>query len=144
MALLHGFVPMILALFQTSGVPCDVTSDRIKLLRRPNEMVKALFLPKAAFGSNCFVDFRCGKLLPRIALGFELRVAEQAHDEMDMVWHHHKVAQIVTFAIKVQKSVRDDLGQVRATKHALAESLVEVLQILTREYLVELPTQRFG
>src|SRR5438067_10546072 len=74
----------------------DVALESFKMRGTPNQMVETLFLPESSFLPQKTVDLGRGKVLPGRTLGVHFSIPEQADQEMHVVWHHHKIAEVVT------------------------------------------------
>jgi hypothetical protein len=75
-------------------------------------------------------------------LSFDLGIAQQADNRMDVIGHHHKVAHVVAISVKVQQSISDDLAQLRTTQDAGSQPFVERFHVLAGKRVVKVAAQR--
>ena len=71
-----------------------------------------------AAAAQAFVDLCRCVFLPRPALPEHLSVPWKLDKDVDMVGHHHKVAQLVSVTVEVTKAVRDNRRKLRTAKQA--------------------------
>jgi hypothetical protein len=62
---------------------------------------------------------------------------------MYVVWHHDKIAHVVTYGVEVQQAVVYNACQLGTPQNTLAVAEVKASKILARECRVELPLLRF-
>ena len=126
----RALIQMKLARTEILRILCDVTPNRFKLLRRADQVVEALLLPKTPARFQQLIDLLRRESLPGRALSFDFRIAQQADNGMDVIGHHHKVAHVVAISVEVQQSIRDDLAQFRTPQNARSQPSVERFQVL--------------
>ena len=108
------------------GIVGDITPQVIELLGSSNEVIEALLVPEASLLPECAVDLRRREFFPGKTLLFYVRLAKQTHEQMDMRWHDHEIAQLVPLAVKVPQAVGDDRGQLGPFQDACAVAPIEI------------------
>ena len=66
------------------------------------------------------------------------------HDQVNVVRHHNKAVQIVTFTIKIQQRIGNDTGEFRASENALAVTLIEAALPASRAHTAVLGLEFAG
>jgi hypothetical protein len=143
MCLLLSSIQPEIAFRQLSRIVGEISLNGVELLCATDQMVKTFFLPEPASLFQVQIDFAGSKPFPRSTQIFNFRIAEQTDHQMDMIWHHDKVTQMVPLAIKVEQAIGDNLAEFGVPEDAGTPSLIKVLQILARERFVKLPVSVF-
>lgn len=123
------------------GIFGDVAAKVLEMLRAADQVVETLRLPEAATPAYQRIDPTGRELLPRFALGFDLGIAQQTEEHVNVVGHDDVVAQVVASTVKVLQRRRHEPGRRGVAQLAGADSAVQVLHELPGEGGVELAVQ---
>jgi len=96
-----------------------------EMLCTADDVIEALPVPNASVRSHDATELMRGKGFPGVKYLAQLMFGDRSHDSVYMIRHHHKLAEVISHAIKVQKGGFHNSVASWACKNALTITGIE-------------------